>query len=113
MGAEGTQAVLSVAFNCVYRDWPSVRCTAVSAAIRADAAPVAVDRLPPANTYLPAEVSLRITVTETVKEPTSNASACRSQQRFLSLHDYSGRLFQFGARGGLTNQAHPLTLLQP
>lgn len=33
-GQEGLQAVLSVGFNCVYRDWPLVLCTAVSAAIR-------------------------------------------------------------------------------
>lgn len=89
----------------MYRDWPSVGCTAVSATIRAEAAPVAVDRLPPSE-YLPARggvISHRITATLTVKKrkkPTSNAPDCGSQRRFLSLPDYSGRLFQFGPEGG-------------
>lgn len=51
-GQQGLQAVLRVGFNCVARDWPVIRCAAVSAAIKANVAPVAGDRLPSANAYL-------------------------------------------------------------
>lgn len=61
-GRKGFQAVLSVGFNCVDRDWAVVRCTAVSAAIRVSVAPVAVDRLAPANTYLSGEGSFHFTL---------------------------------------------------
>lgn len=58
-GRQGLQGVLSVGFNCVDCDWIVVWCTAVSAAIRVNIAPVAGDRLPSANTYLSGEGSLR------------------------------------------------------
>ncbi|TWW76751.1 Paired box protein [Takifugu flavidus] len=57
-GQQGLQAVLRGGFNCAGRDWPVIRRAAVSAAIKANVAPVAVDRLPSANTYLSGKGSL-------------------------------------------------------
>lgn len=116
-GQKGVQGVLSVGFNCVRRDWPLVRCTAVSAAIRADAAPVAVDRLPPPVRR--GVVSLRITVTSVVNEPLQTRLTARVSGVFCHCMITAAASSNLGPKGGwgwgggLTNQAHPLTLLQP